>query len=87
MQESEITCKPFTLPEWTKDLPDYAKLTSDDIRPIFGYGKKTSVTNQVKKGFIPPPDSKSSYRLNTSYKHKVYWTLGYLRKIQKDFSS
>lgn len=82
MQEIQVKFKSFTLPEWTKILPDSAKLTSIDIRPIFGYSDNTSISLQIKKGRIPPPDSKSSYRFNSSYRHKVYWTLGYLRKLE-----
>jgi hypothetical protein len=77
--------KQFSLPEWTNDLPDTTNLAYKDIAKIFGC-KPCSVPTMVVYGYIPNPDNPQ--RLSGRFgsprnKTRIFWTLGYLRRLAK----
>ncbi len=73
------------LPEWTRDLPGHANLTSRDVINIFGYAPSTwrGWSNFVKQGLLPPPDSWVD-RLNRGSLQKALWQLNTLRRIESE---
>lgn len=74
--------KPFTLPAWTKKLPDNAFLNSAEVAKIFGYTDRCNITQRIKDGLVPEPDQKTSAK--TIFKcNRLGWSLGGLRKMEK----
>jgi hypothetical protein len=74
--------KPYTLPQWTKCLPDHAVLSTKDVYPIFGYSNKRSVSKGVKAGLVPAPDQQS---IQNYMKVKIHqWSLGLLRRHESE---
>lgn len=74
--------KPFTLPAWTKSLPDNAFLNSAEVAVIFGYTDRCSISQRVKDGSVPAPDQTISSK-TVFKKNRLGWSLGGLRKLEK----
>lgn len=74
MTSKQYDLKKFTLPGWTKRLPEHANLSTKDIAEIFGV-KAGSVLCMVGLGYIPESDSKQNGI--KAYKH--FWYLKLLR--------
>ena len=84
--------KKFTLPDWTKDLPDTSYLDSKDLVKIFNYKNLESFKDAMKRKMIPIPDSKfikskSNHWAKGSKTIKNRWLLGSLRKIENNFKT
>lgn len=75
--------KPFTLPAWTKSLPDNACLDSAEVAKIFGYANKSNVSEQVQRGQIPRPDNTVT-KFTVFHQQRMKWSVGYLRKLEKE---
>ena len=75
--------KPFTLPAWTRKLPDNAFLNSKEVAVIFGYTDRCNITQRVKDGLVPAPDQQTSAK--TIFKcNRLGWSMGGLRKMEKE---
>lgn len=75
--------KPFTIPAWTKSLPDNAFLNSKEVAVIFGYSDRCNITQRVKDELVPAPDQQTSAK--TIFKcNRLGWSLGGLRKLEKE---
>jgi hypothetical protein len=78
----------FTLPDWTKDLPDETRLGSKEVAEIFGY-KLNGLQSLMRDGYIPPPDMdlrvgyKIGWSKNRVGRKRLYWKLGTLRRLEK----
>ena len=82
--------KKFSLPSWTKSLPNDACLNSKDISKIFGYKGRPkgerhgsasgALDYAIKNGIVPEPDKRST-RTNHWKKNRIFWSMGYLRGL------
>lgn len=75
--------KPLKVPDYFKDLPDDAILSSRDVADIFGYKDKSHLTDAYNHKRIPDPD----YRLPVRYgkKPSIMWKVKTIREwIEND---
>ena len=71
--------KEFTLPDWTKHLPDSATLFSEDLVKIFGYKNANSLSASLAWDAFPNPDGRLA---RPPRKSRITWSMGYLRKLE-----
>lgn len=72
--------KTLTLPEWTKRMPDDARLTQAELVEIMGYTGHSAISKRVGRGQFPAPDSYSgNIRGRTK---KGQWKLSTLREFE-----
>ena len=70
--------KKFSLPLWTKSLPNNSYLNSKEVAVIFGYSGIGSLDRAMKKGLIPLPDKRASRQGRAAYN---MWSVGLLRSL------
>jgi hypothetical protein len=68
----------LALPWYTNRMPDDACLGLQDVKLAYRYSINSSVTTQ-----LPPPDINAFNPWGKTRKKK-YWSLGYLRKLQRE---
>lgn len=72
--------RPFTLPDWTRDLPDSTNLNTKDLALIYKIKTISHIAKLVRDGKIPLPYQ----QLKAGFKHTnthMLWKLGTLRKL------
>lgn len=78
--------KEFTLPEYTKCLPDSTKMLSKDLYLVFGYKNCRCFMNAIRKdNYLPQPNGRViSGKIIKNTNKPYFWTLGYLRRIEAE---